>query len=51
MGANSRGKRYDDIELVLRDAEHIERFAELYHDYQNRAPTLNNQELPKIIDL
>lgn len=29
MGNNSRGKRYDSIELILRDAEHIERFAEI----------------------
>jgi hypothetical protein len=27
MGDNPRGKRYDDIELILRDAAHIERFA------------------------
>ena len=40
MGANNRGKKYDDIELVLRDAEHIERFAELYHDQQNRGSHL-----------
>lgn len=32
MGANSRGKVYNDIELILRDAEHIERFAEMYQD-------------------
>ena len=27
MGDNPSGKRYDSIELILRDAEHIERFA------------------------
>lgn len=27
MGDNPGGKRYDSIELILRDAEHIERFA------------------------
>ncbi len=26
MGQNDRGQRYDDIELILRDASHIERF-------------------------
>jgi len=29
MGHNRRGKRYDSIELILRDAEHIEGFAEM----------------------
>lgn len=27
MGDNPGGKKYDSIELILRDAEHIERFA------------------------
>ena len=27
MGDNPSGKRYDSVELILRDAEHIERFA------------------------
>jgi hypothetical protein len=26
MGQNERGQRYDDIELILRDASHIDRF-------------------------
>lgn len=26
MGRNKNNKRYDDIELILRDSEHIERF-------------------------
>lgn len=29
MGQNSRGKRYDDISLILRDAKHIEMFADM----------------------
>lgn len=29
MGQNPRGRRYDDIELILRDAPHVERFATL----------------------
>lgn len=29
MGRNSRGKKYDDISLILRDAKHIEMFADL----------------------
>lgn len=29
MGRNARAKRYDDISLILRDAKHIEMFAEL----------------------
>jgi hypothetical protein len=30
MGDNPRRKKYDDIELILRDAAHIERFATIY---------------------
>jgi hypothetical protein len=29
MGRNNRGKRYDDICLILRDAKHIEMFADM----------------------
>jgi hypothetical protein len=29
MGANPRQRRYDDISLILRDAKHIEMFADL----------------------
>jgi hypothetical protein len=27
MGENPTGAKYDDIELILRDAKHVERFA------------------------
>ena len=30
MGDNPRGKKYDDIELILRDSAHIERFATIF---------------------
>lgn len=30
MGDNPRRKQYDDIELILRDAAHIERFATIF---------------------
>jgi hypothetical protein len=30
MGDNDRGKRYDALELILRDAKHIEDFEALY---------------------
>jgi hypothetical protein len=30
MGDNPRRKKYDDLELILRDAAHIERFATIY---------------------
>ena len=30
MGRNKMNKRYDDIELILRDSEHIERFLGVY---------------------
>lgn len=29
MGQNSRNRRYDSLELIFRDAEHIERFANI----------------------
>lgn len=32
MGRNPQRKKYDDIELVLRDAKHIEMFAGLWDD-------------------
>lgn len=33
MGKNPQGKRYDGIELVLRDAAHVERFAAHWDDH------------------
>jgi len=33
MGRNGMGKKYDELELILRDEEHIERFAA---DYRSR---------------
>lgn len=30
MGRNKANKRYDDITLILRDADHTERFLDLY---------------------
>lgn len=32
MGKNKGGRRYDDIELILRDAKHIEQFVQYYLD-------------------
>jgi hypothetical protein len=32
MGKNKGGRRYDDIELILRDAKHIEQFVQYYQD-------------------
>ena len=29
QGANGRGKKYDEITLILRDAEHIEQFVDI----------------------
>jgi hypothetical protein len=37
MGDNPRGKRYDDIELILRDSAHIERFATICAEGGNSA--------------
>lgn len=30
MGNNKNGKKYDDVELILRDAKHIEQFLEIF---------------------
>jgi len=32
MGKNKGGRRYDDIELILRDAKHIEQFVQYHLD-------------------
>jgi len=40
MGENPDGKRYDDIELILRDAKRIERFVQLA---LNERPGLDNR--------
>lgn len=44
MGENPRGKKYDDIELILRDSAHIERFATIYAEDGNagRSDFLDN---------
>lgn len=36
MGQNSRNRAYNSIELIFRDAEHVERFAEI--GFEQRAP-------------
>lgn len=41
MGENERGQRYDDIELIFRDATHIDRFmANAYSIYSEKSSTL-----------
>jgi hypothetical protein len=44
MGENPRGKKYDDIELILRDSAHIEKFATIYAEDGNagRSDFLND---------
>lgn len=37
MGHNGRGRKYDDIALILRDSEHVEDFANNYHDNSDRS--------------
>lgn len=32
MGRNKSNKKYNDIELILRDVEHVERFLEFLPD-------------------
>lgn len=35
QGRNGRGTKYDDIELILRDSEHIERFSSEFRETQD----------------
>jgi len=39
MGDNPRGKRYDDLKLILRDSAHIERLATICAEGGNSAAT------------
>lgn len=34
QGKNPRNRKYDDIELILRDAKHIEDFAAIWDSYE-----------------
>ena len=43
MGQNPTGTRYTDIELILRDAGHIERFASLTVAYDNGGGFLDEE--------
>ena len=40
MGHNPQGKKYDDIELILRDEKHIEMFLELADEHDSDFDTL-----------
>ena len=40
MGHNPQGKKYDDIELILRDEKHIEMFLELADERDSDFDTL-----------
>lgn len=44
MGNNSRGKRYDDISLILRDAKHIEMFADMATEQSAEEAFLEDDE-------
>lgn len=35
QGKNPQRKKYTDIELILRDAKHIEMFADIWHDHDH----------------
>jgi hypothetical protein len=39
MGRNKRGRVYNDIELILRDSDHIEKFLATYDKSQSRNDT------------
>jgi hypothetical protein len=45
MGRNSRGRKYDDIELIFRDSSHVEQFI----DNHQKAETAN-QELAEWLE-
>lgn len=36
LGRNQTGTKYDDIELILRDEQHIDRFLQLYEDKNSK---------------
>jgi hypothetical protein len=44
MGGNPRNTRYTSLELILRDAEHIERFASIAEDADSAGGFLNDSE-------
>lgn len=44
MGANPRNTRYTSLELILRDSEHIERFASIAEDAETAGGFLNDSE-------
>ena len=39
MGRNKANKRYDDLELIFRDQNHIERFLSYLPDHETGGPT------------
>lgn len=41
MGRNPQRKKYDDIELVLRDAKHVEMFADMWDSRDPDAAAIN----------
>lgn len=46
QGQNPRGRRYDNLELIFRDAEHIERFAMIAAEYEETGPGFS--EIPEV---
>jgi len=48
MGSNPRGRKYDDLELILRDAAHIERFANIAAEAD--APSTDFTEISTEVD-
>jgi hypothetical protein len=44
MGQNPSGTLYNSIELILRDAEHIERFARLSSSQDNKGGFLDDED-------
>lgn len=46
MGQNAQNKRYDDIELILRDAKHVEQFLGYYDRKPNNVSLYDNRPRP-----
>lgn len=47
QGHNDRGNRYDDISLICRDAEHIDRFIQIYEDMNQRMEARSQRQQEK----
>ena len=40
-GENDRGTKYQTLALIVRDAQHVDQFVEIWHDHENGSPVLS----------